>query len=90
MQTKCYIILGNNQDTDQLVEHLRGRDDGTITIIDKEMKGLRRSGDLVYAGEDYVESIQDMNLPFVYYHYILPQYRRDGRKWKRELLADVK
>lgn len=33
----------------------------------------------------YVDSVKDMNLHFVYYHYIQPVHRRDRRKWKRSL-----
>jgi len=83
---KAYVILGNNKDTEGLVDHLRGKDNGTITIVDEELESvLYREGDLTYVNGTYVESVQDMNLPFVYYHYIQPMHRRDGRKWRRSL-----
>ncbi|MEK5039872.1 hypothetical protein [Sporosarcina sp. FSL K6-3457] len=81
---RAYIILGNNPDTEELVKHLRGRDNGTITIVDEEYEGiLRREGDLTYVNRTYVDSVKDMNLPFVYYHYIQPAHRKDGRKWRQ-------
>lgn len=83
---KAFIILGNNKDTEGLIEHLRNRDSGTITIVDEERgNGLSRIGDLTYVNWTYVESVKDMDLPFVYYHHIPLMHRRDGRKWRRSL-----
>lgn len=83
---RAFIILGNNKDTQELIDNLRKRDSGTITIVDEELgNGLSRRGDLTYVNWTYIESVKDMNLPFVYYHYIPPTHRRDGRKWRRSL-----
>lgn len=83
---RAYIILENNKDTQELVGHLRGKDDGTITIVDEDFgSGLRRKDGLTYVGKDYVKSVQDMDLPFVYYHHIKPVHRRNLRKWRRSL-----
>ena len=86
MYVRAYIILGNNKDTEGLVKHLRGRDDGTITIVDEELEGiLYRKGDLTYVDETYLHSVKDMGFPFVYYHYVQPIYRKNGRKWRRSM-----
>ena len=83
---RAYAVLENNKDTQELVDHLRGKDNGTITIVDEDFRsGLRRKDDIIYVGRDYVRSVQDMNLPFVYFHYIKPMHRRDGRKWRQSL-----
>lgn len=83
---RAFIILGNNKDTQELIDNLRKRDSGTITIVDEELgNGLSRRGDLTYVNWTYVESVKDMDLPFVYYHHIPPMHRRDGRKWRRSL-----
>ncbi len=81
---KAYIIMEENKDTQELIDHLRARDDGTITIVDEVLEySLTRKGDLTYVKPSYVDSVKDMNLRFVYYHYIQPIHRRDGQKWKR-------
>ena len=86
MRMKAFIILGNNKDTQELIDNLRKRDSGTITIVDEELEyGLSRRGDLTYVNGTYVDSVKDMGLPFVYYHHIPPMHRRDGRKWRRSL-----
>ena len=86
MRMRAFIILGNNKDTQELIDHLRKRDSGTITIVDEALEdGLSRRGDLTYVNWTYVESVKDMDLPFVYYHHIPPIQRRDGRKWRRSL-----
>ena len=83
---RAYIILENNKDMQELVDHPRGKEDGTITIVDEDFgSGLRRKEGLTYVGKDYVKSVQDMDLPFVYYHYIKPVHRRNVRKWRRSL-----
>lgn len=86
---KAYIVLGNNKDTQELVNHLRGKDNGTITIVDEELENiLYRQGDLTYVNGTYVDSVKDMGLPFVYYHYIQPMHRKDRRKWRRSLSSE--
>jgi len=83
---RAFIILGDNKDTQELIDNLRKRDSGTITIVDEALEdGLTRKGDLTYVNWTYVESVKDMDLPFVYYHHIPPTHRRDGRKWRRSL-----
>jgi len=83
---RAFIILGNNKDTQELIDNLRKRDSGTITIVDEALEyGLSRRGDLTYVNWTYVESVKDMDLPFVYYHHIPTVQRRDGRKWRRSL-----
>jgi len=83
---KVYIILGNNNDTQGLIDHLIERDSGTITIVDEELEySLSRKGDLTYVNGNYVDNVKDMGLPFVYYHYIEPMHRKNGRKWRRSL-----
>ena len=78
--------MSNNKDTQELIDNLRKRDSGTITIVDEDQKyGLSRKGDLTYVNSTYVESVKDMDLPFVYYHHIPIIQRRDGRKWRRSL-----
>ena len=80
---RSYIILGNNKDTQELVDHLKKKDSGTITIVDEELDyGLSRKGDLTYVDGTYVDAVKDMGLSFVYYHYIPPMYRKDARKWR--------
>ncbi|WP_318617304.1 hypothetical protein [Sporosarcina sp. YIM B06819] len=81
---KFYIILGNNKDTQSLIDHLREKDDGPITIIDEDMRsGLSQRGGLTYAATDFVEAVKDMDINHVYYHYIQPMHRKDGRAWRR-------
>lgn len=81
---RSYVILGNNPDTQELIDHLRRKDNGTITIVDEKFQGiLYRKGDLTYVNSTYVDSVKDLNLHFVYYHYIQPECRKDGRKWKQ-------
>jgi len=65
MDIKAYFILGNNKDTQEPIDHLRGKDSETITIVDEDLeKTLSRRGDLAYVKGIYVDSIKD--LPFVY------------------------
>lgn len=85
-----YVILGNNKDTQELVDHLRVKDNGTITIVDEDLESaLRRDkeNDLTYVNGTYVDSVKDMDLPFVFYHHVKPMHRKDGRKWKRGTLV---
>ncbi len=87
---KAYIILGDNKDTQGLIDHLRGRDNGSITIVDEGLENmLSRKGDLTYVNATYVDSVKDIDLPFVYYHYIQPMHRKDRRKWRRSLICLV-
>lgn len=83
---KAYIIFGNNKDTQELIDHLRGKNTGSITIVDEDHEAtLSKKGDITYVKEAYVDSVKDMDLPFVYYHHIPPMHRRDARKWRRSL-----
>jgi hypothetical protein len=83
---KIYIIFGNNKDTEELIEHLRGKDNGMIVVIDQDLKGkLTKFKDIIYVDENYVDSVQNMNTPLVYYHHIPIMHRKDIRKWRRSL-----
>ncbi|MFJ7934438.1 hypothetical protein [Sporosarcina sp. NPDC096371] len=85
---KAYTILGDNKDTPALIEHLRGKDNGTITVVDECVKGLFAKGDITYVDPTYVESVKGSGLPVVFYHYIQPVHRRDGRKWRASKSSD--
>ena len=84
---KAYIILGNNKDTQGLIEHLRKRENGTITIVDEELEnGLSRRGDLTYVNGTYVDSVKDMNLPFR----VLSLHTTDASKGWTEMETEFK
>ena len=86
---KAYIILENNKDTQGLINHLSEKDDGTITVVDECLENvLSKRGEATYVNGTYVDSVKDMDLPFVYYHYIEPIHRRDARKWRRSLSSE--
>ncbi|NYF23661.1 hypothetical protein [Sporosarcina sp. JAI121] len=86
---KAYVILGDNKDTQGLIDQLRARDNGTITVVDEDFNMvLSRKGDVTYVNGSYVDNVKDLKLPFVYYHYIQPMHRRDGRKWRRSLSSE--
>ena len=86
---KAYIILENNKDTQGLINHLSEKDDGTITVVDENLENvLSKRGEATYVNGTYVDSVKDMDLPFVYYHYIEPIHRRDARKWRRSLSSE--
>ncbi|HJF32293.1 MAG TPA: hypothetical protein K8V56_11045 [Sporosarcina psychrophila] len=86
---KAYIILENNKDTQGLINHLSEKDDGTITVVDEYLENvLSKRGEATYVNGTYVDSVKDMDLPFVYYHYIEPIHRRDARKWRRSLSSE--
>lgn len=86
---RAYVILGDNKDTQELVDHLRSKDSGTITIVDEDVQhGLSRRGDLTYVDGAYVDAVKDLGYPVVYYHYIQPMYRKDARKWRSSLSSE--
>ena len=87
---KSYVILGNNKDTPGLVNHLRGKDNGMITIVDEEQKySVAKRDDLLYVNGTIDLDIKDMGVPVVYYHYIDPMDRRGTRKWISSLKSEL-
>lgn len=64
---KQYIIWDNNAHTMALAESLVERMDGTVTIIDSAMKGIKASGHVAYASADYVDAIKELGFPVIQY-----------------------
>ena len=85
---RAYIILGNNKDTQELVDHLKGKKNGMITIVDEDLEyALYNDSEngIIYVDGTYLDSVKDTPLPLVYYHHIKPMHRKDGRKWRQGL-----
>lgn len=79
---KMFIIWDINEDTIVLIDELREKEAGMITIIEKDRQnGLTKRGDLTYASKDYVESIKDLGFQIIHYHYIPPLQQTDHQKW---------
>lgn len=84
MNKNFYVVFGNNKDTEGLINHLSGKDDGVITVIDNDLEfSLIRKDDITYMREHLLDSIEDLAFNYVFYYYIDPANRIDRQKWKR-------